>query len=164
MTEDAAAIAQVHVAAWRAAYRGIMPDTTLATLSVADRQANWTVSIAKGEPTVLVAESNGELVGFLALGPTRDSDAPPGTLEILVLYVAPSFWSRGAGRALCQACRSVASARGVPLVSLWVLVANEPARRFYSSVGFAEQTGTSRPYERDGVSLNQVRYVQPIAG
>ena len=162
--DDAPAIAVVHVDSWRSAYRDLMPAATLAALSVSERQANWANSITKGIPTVLVAERNNNLVGFLAMGPSRDTDAQAGTLEILVHYVAPSSWSQGAGRALCQACYSFARAQAAPLISLWVLLGNSRARKFYSSVGFCEQSGISRPYERDGVTLQQVRYVQPIAG
>lgn len=162
--EDAAAIADVHVASWRAAYRDILPAATLAALSVSERQAGWADSLARGNSTILVAERNNQLLGFLAVGPARDDDMPAGALEIVVLYVAPASWSQGAGRALCEACRAYARAQAAPLISLWVLAANDRARRFYSSVGFSEQSGRSRPYERDGTTVWQVRYVQALAG
>jgi hypothetical protein len=39
--DDAGAIAQIHVDAWRAAYVGILPDDHLASLSVDEREAMW---------------------------------------------------------------------------------------------------------------------------
>ena len=38
---DAAAIAGVHVRAWRVAYRGLLPDDLLDRLSVEDREESW---------------------------------------------------------------------------------------------------------------------------
>lgn len=38
---DAAAIAQVHVASWQAAYRGLLPEALLVSLSVERRQRHW---------------------------------------------------------------------------------------------------------------------------
>ena len=38
---DAHALATVHVASWRAAYRGLMPDEVLAGLSVPEREQLW---------------------------------------------------------------------------------------------------------------------------
>ncbi len=38
---DAAAIALVHVRAWQAAYRGLMPDDVLERLSVDERALRW---------------------------------------------------------------------------------------------------------------------------
>jgi hypothetical protein len=39
--EDAKQIAEVHVASWRAAYRGILPDSMLDNLSVEKRTELW---------------------------------------------------------------------------------------------------------------------------
>ena len=153
--EDAAAIAEVHVASWCTAYRNLMPEAILSALSVAEREAHWGESIAKGEPQILVAEDGGEVIGFLAFGPSRDEGASPDTLEIRALYVNPRSWSNGAGRALCQTCYSSGLALGGKMLSLWVLAENHRARKFYESVGFRGETGTSRPYERAGVSLQQ---------
>jgi hypothetical protein len=41
---------------------------------------------------------------------------------------------------------------------LWVLDGNERARRFYESVGFTLETGPTKMFERDGVSIAEVRY------
>jgi L-amino acid N-acyltransferase YncA len=141
-----------------------MPEAVLSALSVAERQATWVELLAKGEPNVLVAERGTNIMGFLAFGPSRDECAAPDTLEILALYVSPHSWSNGAGRALYRACCSSALSVGTKMLTVWALAENNRARQFYVSVGFREQTGTSRPYERHGVSLQQVRYAHHIAG
>jgi ribosomal protein S18 acetylase RimI-like enzyme len=160
---DAPAIAQVHVASWRSAYRPLFPESVLAALSIADLEAKWKESIVAGTSRVFVAEADGAVIGFLEFGPSRDDDAPTGTYEILALYVDPNFWCRGSGRALCRGCISAAAALGANTLSLWTLVDNGAARRFYRTVGFSEQSGVKRTYERGGVSLEQVRYVRTIA-
>ena len=40
-TEDAAGIASVHVHSWLAAYRGLMPDDMLDSLTVEERTESW---------------------------------------------------------------------------------------------------------------------------
>jgi ribosomal protein S18 acetylase RimI-like enzyme len=158
---DAPAIARVHVDSWRSAYRHLFPESVLSALSIADREAQWKQSIVAGTRSVLVAEADGTVVGVLEFGPSRDADAPPGTYEIMALYVDPDFRSRGFGRALCRACIFAVAAQGVKTLSLWTLVDNGAARGFYETLGFVEQPGIKRPYERGGVSLEQMRYVQP---
>ena len=63
---DAAAIAEVHVQAWRETYRGLMPDAVLAGLSVEKRVRAWSEMLAAGPqaPTILVVEDAGRIVGF----------------------------------------------------------------------------------------------------
>jgi hypothetical protein len=44
---DAKGIAAVHVAAWRVAYRGLLPDDVLDRLSIEDSAKRWWERIAK---------------------------------------------------------------------------------------------------------------------
>jgi ribosomal protein S18 acetylase RimI-like enzyme len=55
---DAFAIGAVHVAAWRSAYPGILPDTYLASLSVS-RQAAYYDAAIRGATGVFVATASG---------------------------------------------------------------------------------------------------------
>lgn len=71
VSKDAEPIARVHTAAWQWAYRGQMPDTFLDNLSVERRVAAWEASIAAPDEVVLVAEVNGDLVGFVSAGLRR---------------------------------------------------------------------------------------------
>lgn len=88
---DARAIAEVQVESWRAAYRGLLPETYLADLSVERRTAAWEGILSRAESETLVAVAKqGEVVGFASLGPSRDSDAPEETGELLALYVRSS--------------------------------------------------------------------------
>ena len=51
---DAAAMAALHVHAWRAAYAGVMPADFLAALTIAEREAMWRRSVT--EPELAPAE------------------------------------------------------------------------------------------------------------
>jgi ribosomal protein S18 acetylase RimI-like enzyme len=160
---DARFIAEVHVAAWRAAYRGLMPADFLATLSVEERTGMWANLLSRPSPSQLaVSEIDGALAGFCSYGPTRD-DEPPDVAEIYALNVHPDRWSQGAGRALCEHAYREAATRGHTLITLWVMSSNTRARRFYELLGYAAD-GTARS-NRDliGHPFDEVRYRKVIA-
>jgi hypothetical protein len=70
VADDARAIAEVHVASWRWAYRGQVPDGILDSLSVDEREANWERSLSREEVGVTVAiDAAGAVVGFVETGP-----------------------------------------------------------------------------------------------
>src|SRR5437764_344055 len=95
---DVRTIADIHVSAWRAAYRGMIPDEYLAALSVEQRMGRWSTAIsAPGPARVAVAHVKAEILGFCSFGPTRDA-APSDIAEIYSLNVRPDCWRRGAGR------------------------------------------------------------------
>lgn len=134
--EDAAGIATVHVAAWRVAYRGVVPEEVLATLSVEQRERGWRRTLADGAVPTLVAESGGRVVGFCTLAcPARDDDAGERTAEIAAIYVDPERWRRGIGTRLARA--ALDRLRGRDSVTLWVFAANAAAIAFYERLGFA---------------------------
>jgi ribosomal protein S18 acetylase RimI-like enzyme len=160
---DAGAIAEIHVAAWRAAYRGVMPDDYLAALSVEKRTAMWQTTIAKAGPAKLaVAELDGRLAGFCLFGPTRD-DAPSDIAEIYAVNVHPEFWRQGAGQSLCEHAVREAAAREHSAVTLWVLKENDRARRFYERLGFAFDGTEKTDTKLIGSALHDMRYRKAIA-
>lgn len=144
--EDARAIAEVHVASWRDAYRGLLPDGFLDRLSVDEREAQRAEGFDDpGSPfSVLVAEDAGSVVGFVAYGPSRDDDATEETGEVPAIYVEPGVVGTGVGRALFAAATEGLRERGYRRATLWVLEANERARRFYEKAGWRWDGTVSR--------------------
>lgn len=71
---DADELGAVHVAAWRAAYRGIVPDDHLDNLDPVANAERRRHSFADGRPRVpeLVAVVDGRIAGFTAYGRPRD--------------------------------------------------------------------------------------------
>jgi RimJ/RimL family protein N-acetyltransferase len=135
---DARAIAEVQVAGWHAAYRGLMPDARLDAFTVEIRQPAWQRNLAGGgrAPTT-VFERAGRVVAFASVGASRDAG---GWGEVWALYAAPEAWGTGAGRALLAEGLAWLAARDLRRVMLWVLEGNARAIRFYRAAGF-EPTG-----------------------
>jgi GNAT superfamily N-acetyltransferase len=134
--EDARPIAEVHVASWRAAYAGLLPDAVLAGLSVEARAARWARLLADDRHQVVVAESEGEVIGFGHVGPSREADLEATTGQLITLYVEPGWWGTGVGRAVHDAALERLSRQDVDRVVLWVLSTNVAARRFYRYLGW----------------------------
>ena len=61
----------------------------------------------------------------------------PSTAEISALYIDPSRWRSGVGRALLAEALARLRAAEWSEVTLWVLAGNAPARAFYERFGFA---------------------------
>ena len=141
-----------------------MPQAFLANLSTGQREAGWRTAIERGEPRILVAVELDPVVGWIAFSGCRDSDQLPDTGEIWAVYAHPEHWSRGVGRSLWLAARVAMLAAGFSRVTLWVLAANERARRFYQMAGFTEDSCPHRPAEFGGVVLDEVRLVAALAG
>lgn len=158
---DAKAIAQVHIRSWQEAYRDLMPAHYLNALdaTLAQRESNWRRSIASGEPGVWVAELDQQIVGWIAVGASRDDDAAGTDAgEVMALYVLAKHWQTGVGSALWRAGLQDLLEQGYERLTLWVLARNERAIRFYRRAGCVEDTGSERNLERGGATLVEVRY------
>jgi GNAT superfamily N-acetyltransferase len=150
---DADAIEGIRVRAWRVAYRHVFPPAELDAMPI--DAARWRDRIADPPNgwTTLVADRDGEVIGFTALGPSRDG-APVG--ELYAIYVDPEAWSTGAGRALIQSTEELLAASFDEAI-LWVLEENPRARRFYELFGWTHDGGRQL-FERYGVRAPEVRY------
>jgi ribosomal protein S18 acetylase RimI-like enzyme len=158
---DAQAIAAVHVASWRAAYAGLLPDELLARLDADARARQWRERLAGlgAGAFVLVFEHLGQVRGFVSGGPDRHGSADG---EVYAIYVDPDWQGRGAGtRLLTAASRRLAEARFCQ-ASLWVLVGNDPAVGFYESRGWRFD-GTEQPWAFEGGTHPEARYVISLA-
>lgn len=160
---DARGIAEVHVEAWRHAYRGLLPDAFLEKRSVDEREAQWRAWFADPTPRsgILVAGEEGRIVGFASFGPSRDEDAPAGTGEVPAIYVAPAVLGTGVGRELLRAATGALREAGFVRASLWVLEANERARRFYEKAGWVWD-GTTSQHDFECANRPVVRYASDL--
>jgi GNAT superfamily N-acetyltransferase len=156
--DDARAIAEVHVASWRWAYPGLMPDELLAELSVDEREKRMLVQLKGPDTTVLVAEMEDTgIVGFASMGPSRDDDAEHLAGELYAIYLLHSATGSGVGRSLLE--RSIARLRGTGFsrTTAWVLASNQRARSFYEREGWVWD-GSRSEHRFDCASLPIVRY------
>jgi ribosomal protein S18 acetylase RimI-like enzyme len=137
-TDDARAIAEVHVASWRWAYRGQVPERILDALSVEEREAMWKRSIEEGKARAAVAiDAVGAVVGFVETGPAGDDDADDTTGEVYALYLLEHVTGSGVGKDLLRRGEDDLRASGYQRSTLWVLESNERAHRFYERNGWA---------------------------
>jgi GNAT superfamily N-acetyltransferase len=99
----------------------------------------WLGAFADPEPNsgAFVAEVDGRIVGFASIGPSRDEGVPEQTGEIPAVYVDPSVMGKGVGRELLEEATAELRLAGFSRATLWVLEANERARRFYENEGWA---------------------------
>ena len=133
---EAAGIAAVHVAVWRTAYPGVVPDHTLTGLSRDGLAGRYEATI-RGGAAVLVARSSGDgpgrVVGFATASRSR-----PGPRfadgEVETLYVLDDWRERGIGRSLLRESARNLAALSCRSLFLWVL-ADNPSRWFYERLG-----------------------------
>jgi GNAT superfamily N-acetyltransferase len=160
---DAGAVAQVQVSSWRAAYRGIVPNSFLDSMDVDERTERWREGITDrpGGQITFLAELDEVAAGFGAVGACRDPDAPAGIGELYAIYVSPEFWRRGVGRAVHVACLDALRADGYGHARLWVLEANPQARAFYERLDW-RWDGATEPHAIGDEELPIVRYRRPL--
>jgi GNAT superfamily N-acetyltransferase len=140
--DDVRAIAEFQTRCWAEAYRGLVPQSYLDRMTVADREVRWRSRLASRRYRVLLAEldgrlSDGGLVGpadgrLIGVASTRRSQALAlPRLELRTLYVDAAHRGAGVAAELLQAAIGTAPA------FLWVFEENPRARRFYAKHGFA---------------------------
>lgn len=159
---DAHAIAGIHVAGWRVAYRGLMPDSVLDAITIEQRRGFWKGVLSRpGVGKVAVGEAEGATIGFCSYGPTRDAD-DASVAEIYALYVQPGKWRQGWGRALCEHAEREAAAREYEAMTLWVVKGNDPSRHFYERLGYRADGTERTDSELTGTPFIEVRYRKKI--
>lgn len=157
--DDARTIASIHIDTWRVVYRGHMPDELLDGLSLdewAAKRRAWIEKPMRARLRVLVAERAGAITAFSVFGPERGG-RPETTGEIYAIYAHPDHWGTGAGRVLLGATLAQLRRDAFLETVLWVLDANDRARRFYEIAGFALD-GAEKVEEFGGMPLRELRY------
>jgi ribosomal protein S18 acetylase RimI-like enzyme len=130
---DAEAIAEVHDAAWRDAYRGIIPGRELERMIARRGPRWWQAAISRGSRLV-VLDFGGRIAGYASYGRNR-VPAMPYSGEIFELYLAPEFQGLGMGRRLFEAARRDLNDHGYVSTLVWALADNERALDFYTRLG-----------------------------
>lgn len=150
---DIEAVASAHLASWRAAYRGLVPDAILDVLTEADFVTRWTRDFeALPEGTLWVAtptiEGEADVLGFAWAGRARALDLPRTWGEVHAIHLRPEHVGAGLGRALFERGIETMRALGCTEAVLWVLEGNLRARRFYERAGWApDGTRHERTFE-----------------
>jgi len=133
--EDAKDVARIYIDSWHDTYAAILPTPLLCAMTPRGQSARWRSAIAaKGHEAVLVADcpSHG-IVGMASFGPSRDR-ALGFDGEVYTLYVDPSFYGIGTGRALLCGCFDMMREAEYSSCLIWAHAKN-PARFFYEKLG-----------------------------
>jgi GNAT superfamily N-acetyltransferase len=160
---DCDRVAEIRVRGWQSAYARMIPQSYLDGLDAAEESPRHRARFeqpAKGMVN-LVAEWDGEVVGWACHGPYRDGEVRTEEAELYAIYVHPDRITRGVGGALLRESTLRCAAAGHPRMLLWVLKENKGARRFYEHAGFTPD-GTEEPFDVDGVAIPEVRYVRAL--
>ena len=80
VTEDLAAVARIHVDAWKQVYRGIMPEEVLEKRNYDEQRQAWERKLEKGEEDLYVYEINGNIAGFASCRVIDEGHAEIDTL------------------------------------------------------------------------------------
>ncbi len=166
---DAGRLAEINVMTWRHAYAGIVPAAYLDGLDLAAFQERWRTQLVEGRAgaSFLVATVDEVACGYVVFGGyRRQEDGDPdedvaGWGEIYAIYTDPGFQGRGAGGALHDAAIGGLRVAGCTRAALWVLVGNEPSRRWYAARGWRPDGATSR-WSGAGEPLVEVRLVHDL--
>ena len=159
---DAAAVANLHLIASRALYEGLVPETHWQATPPAKRVGFWKEAIEYGEPQVLVASMDGEIVGFVGFDRSRDPKSKNTTGELWAIYVDPDHLATGVGLALWDAAREGLQEEDCTDVTVWVPLASAPALRFFDAAGFKREMNTARTVPLGGVRVEEIRFKRSL--
>lgn len=158
---DAAVLGRIHVQIWREAYAGLgvppacggMPQDHLDALDIGRKVEQWRAALshpAHAGVRRLVGTCDGDVVGFVVVGPGRDEERPTPT-ELQVLNVLAAHHGTGLADQL------ITEALGNDPAYLWVLEGNTRAQRFYSRYGLATDGARKAHQPTGAVELRMVR-------
>jgi ribosomal protein S18 acetylase RimI-like enzyme len=129
---DLPALAALAARTWSDAFGASVSPEDEAT-ELAERRSEAFLAMTSDERTTLVAEVEGELVGYVQVGDGR----------LHRLYVESALQGQGIGRRLLEAALRHPRLAAATEVVLHVWEENERAVRLYESAGF-ERVGTTR--------------------
>ena len=155
--EDASAIAEVRVNAWRATYRGMIPDAYLDAMRVEDSAALWekVLGAPPNTTSTFVAEMDGRVFGF-ASGMQKPEATLGFDCELTGIYLAREVQRAGLGRRLVGAVAAAQRSHGATAMIAWVIAANKSARAFYEVLG--GELVQEQPFTWDGMDLVEAGY------
>ncbi|TDT88850.1 ribosomal protein S18 acetylase RimI-like enzyme [Azorhizobium sp. AG788] len=131
--QDAPSLAEVHDAAWRTAYRGLIPGLELERM-IERRGPKWWQSAIRRGSRISVLLVGDEVAGYTNYGGNRAKNLPFGG-EIYEIYLKPVYQGLGFGQRLFSAARRDLSLAGLPGLVVWALSDNQGAIGFYEALG-----------------------------
>jgi ribosomal protein S18 acetylase RimI-like enzyme len=155
---DVERLGAIHVLAWQATYRGVMPDAFLDGLDADDRAGMWRRFLEaepEGQHLDVVLDAARNVAGFSSYGPANDGEA--GTGELYAINLDPAAWGHGLGGALLDHVAGRLRDHDFGEAVLWVEPSNARARAMYERHGWTPD-GAARRATVMGATVDEVRY------
>ena len=135
--DDVPALAELGSRTWSDAFGDSVSRDELA-VELEKKRSEAYFAAALATDTIIVAESNGVLIGYAQFGDVTISELEqlPGDQELHRLYVATELQGQGVGRRLTEAALLHPRLAGASRVYLQVWETNERAISLYESLGF----------------------------
>jgi HAD superfamily hydrolase (TIGR01509 family) len=159
--DDAARIAELQLASWRAAYVNELSAAYRDAQDIREWVGSWRSEIASGV-NVFVVEEGDALLGFVACGPPRRGSAGIVGWEIYNIHTHPDRHGEGIGSMLFNAAVDLGRERGAPQLLLWVVKSNHSARAFYHRKGMRTD-GREQEHRIGNEVLFEIRYRTTLA-
>lgn len=97
----------------------------------------------RSDAAVLVADRQGEVVGFVHAAWADGADGPSREGDVLRVYVDPDHRGKAVGSALLETAVATLFERDVERIRAMVLAENDPGKAFYRSHGFEREEGSN---------------------
>ena len=150
---DVKKISQIKVLGWQNAYRGIIDNTYLDTLSLEEDMAKKMGNMLNGT-LYYVYEENSKILGFVCFG--RDEQTVD-LFELFAIYVTPECKFNGIGTTMINFVKNEAFISGYTKMHLWCLKDNIIGRNFYEKNGGT--LNNKKVINIGNQSLEEVEYV-----
>lgn len=164
---DVPAVGLVQAAVWRAAYSTLLPAEVLDRFEGPAFAKAWRSSLdnpPSGLHRLLVACAGDQVAGFVAVGPTADTDAGDAVGEVLALGVHPDARRQGHGSRLLNAAVDTLRGKGAVRLHAWLLATDEETRAFLQAGGLrADGAYRDRVVAPDGTVAREVRLVANLS-
>lgn len=144
-------MAELQLRSWGLVYEPRLPRGAALSLDLETATQRWAAAVASPPSArhhLLVATLaaapgvEGEIVGFVAIGPCEDDDATATVGEVLVLLVAPDREHEGHGSRLLQAAVDTLREDGFTTAVTWLFDNDEAGDAFLAGTGWTPDGST----------------------
>jgi len=139
-TDDAPSLSKLGAETFTATFGHLYQPADLATFLVSHGEEQWRQELADTEFAVLIAEEDGQAVGYAKVGPPHLPFEPRGVpIELRQFYLLEAWQGRGLADRMMQWVIDEAERRGGDHLYLSVFTDNHRARKFYERWGFVAE-------------------------
>ncbi len=127
-------VRDVYLRSWRAGYAGLLDERDIDEGAARRADYDWAAEVGRTDRRFALAAVGGDPSGVAAVGPDPSEEIGGTWLDLF--YVTPERWGSGVAPALHTWVLDDCRTRGVQLLRLRVVSAQQRARRFYEREGW----------------------------